>query len=83
VRYSTYLLSLSVDSQIMNLVSWLTELVGNMYPITDPEIKAYIRRVLGGMNPEQIRDCIERDVAYVRKIKQKITTLANAPDRSL
>ena len=30
------------------------------------------------MNAEQIRDCIERDVAYVRKIKLKITTLANA-----
>ena len=30
------------------------------------------------MSAEQIRDCIERDVAYVRKIKQKITTLANA-----
>jgi type III restriction enzyme len=25
-----------------------------------------------------LRDCVERDVAYVRKIKQKITTLANA-----
>lgn len=30
------------------------------------------------MTAEQLRDCIERDVAYVLKIKQKITTLANA-----
>jgi len=34
--------------------------------------------VVTGMTAEQLRDCIERDVAYVRKIKQKITTLANA-----
>lgn len=77
VRFTEYLLALSHESQVMNLVSRLAELVGNMYPITDPEVKAYIRRVVTGMNAEQIRDCIERDVAYVRKIKQKITSLAN------
>ena len=78
VQFTDYLLGLSRDSQVMNLMSRLAELVGNMYPITDPEVKEYIRRVVTGMNAEQIRDCIERDVAYVRKIKQKITTLANA-----
>ncbi|AAZ98228.1 hypothetical protein Tbd_2275 [Thiobacillus denitrificans ATCC 25259] len=78
VQFTNYLLALSHESQMMNLVSRLTELVGNMYPITDPEVKEYIRRVVTGMNAEQIRDCIERDVAYVRKIKQKITALANA-----
>ena len=78
VQFTNYLLSLSRDSQEMNLVSRLAELVGNLYPITDPEVKEYIRRVVSGMNAEQIRDCIERDVAYVRKIKQKIATLANA-----
>ncbi|HMO45393.1 MAG TPA: DEAD/DEAH box helicase family protein [Rubrivivax sp.] len=78
VKFTEYLLALSRESQVMNLVSRLAELVGNMYPITDPEVKEYIRRVVTGMNAEQIRDCIERDVAYVRKIKQKITALANA-----
>jgi type III restriction enzyme len=77
-QFSNYLLSLSRDSQEMNLVSRLAELIGNMVPITDPEVKAYIRRVVTGLSAEQLRDCIERDVAYVRKIKQKITTLANA-----
>ncbi|OGB06296.1 MAG: RNA helicase [Burkholderiales bacterium RIFCSPHIGHO2_12_FULL_69_20] len=76
-RFTSYLLALSRESQVMNLVSRLAELVGNLYPITDPEVKEYIRRVVTGMNAEQVRDCIERDVAYVRKIKQKITTLAN------
>lgn len=77
-KFADYLMALSRESQVMNLVSRLSQLVGNMYPITDPEVKEYIRRVVTGMNAEQIRDCIERDVAYVRKIKQKITTLANA-----
>ena len=77
-KFTSYLLALSPDSQVTNLVSRLAELVGNLYPITDPEVKEYIRRVVTGMNAEQVRDCIERDVAYVRKIKQKVTTLANA-----
>lgn len=76
--FTNYLLGLSRESQVMNLVSRLAELVGNMYPITDPEVKEYIRRVVTGMNAEQLRDCIERDVAYVRKIKQKVTSLTNA-----
>lgn len=77
-RFSSYLLSLPQESQTANLVARLSELVGNMYPITDPEVREYIRRVVTSMNADQVRDCIERDVAYVRKIKQKITTLANA-----
>lgn len=77
-KFTNYLLALPRDSQVMNLVSRLAELVGNLYPITDTEVKEYIRRVVNGMHPEQIRDCIERDVAYVRRIKKKITTLGNA-----
>lgn len=80
-RFANYLLALPRDSQVSNLVSRLAELVGNMLPITDPEVKEYIRRVLAGMDAQQIRDCIERDLAYVRKIKHKITTLANAHAR--
>jgi type III restriction enzyme len=77
IKFTEYLLALSRDSQEMNLVSRLAELVGNVYPITDPEVKDYIRRVVSAMNAEQLRDCIERDLAYVRKIKQKITALTN------
>ena len=76
-RFTAYLLSLPQASQIANLVTRLTELIGNMYPITDPEVKEYVRRIVAGMSADQVRDCIERDVAYVRKIKQKISALAD------
>ena len=77
-KFTDYLLGLPRDGQVRNLVARLATLIGNLYPITDPEVKEYIARVVRGMNSEQIRDCIERDVAYVRKIKQKIKTLADA-----
>lgn len=61
----------------MNLTARLAHLIGNMYPITDQEIKEYIERIVESFSDSQIRDCLERDVTYVKKIKQKITTLAD------
>ena len=37
-RFNDYILSLSRESQVMNLVNRLAELIGNMYPITDQEV---------------------------------------------
>lgn len=76
-RFNDYILSLTRDGQVMNVVNRLIELIGNMYPITDPEVKTYLRRIVDAMTPEQLRDCLERDMAYVRKIKQKISSLAD------
>lgn len=33
-----------------------------MYPISAPEVKAYVRRIVTDMSADQVRDCIERDV---------------------
>lgn len=77
-RFNGIILSGSRDSQIRNVTARLTQLIGNLYPITDPEVKKYVERIVEAMSPEQIRDCLERDVAYVRKIKQKISSLSNA-----
>ena len=51
-RLSDYLLALPLESQVMNLVSRLTELTGNLYPVTDPEIKACILRAVTGSDSE-------------------------------
>lgn len=80
-KFTSYLLGLTFESQVRNLVVRLADLVGNMYPITDQELKAFIARVVGAMTEEQVRDCIERDVAYVRKLKQKITELSTVHAR--
>lgn len=77
-RFNGIILSGSRESQVRNVTARLTQLIGNLYPITDPEVKKYVERIVEAMSPEQIRDCLERDVAYVRKIKQKISSLSNA-----
>lgn len=76
-KFNALILKGDRDSQIMNLTARLSDLIGNMYPITDQEVKKYIFRILNEFSDSQIRDCLERDVSYVRKIKQKITTLAD------
>ena len=77
-RISAYMLNLPQASQQKTLANRLAELIGNMLPITDAEVKTYVLRIVGGLTPAQLRDCIERDVAYVRKIKQKIVGLSTA-----
>ena len=78
MRFNGIILSGSRESQIRNVTARLTQLIGNLYPITDLEVRKYVERIVEEMSPEQIRDCLERDVAYVRKIKQKIGNLSNA-----
>jgi type III restriction enzyme len=77
-RFNSIILTGSHESQVRNLTARLVQLIGNLYPITDPEVTKYVQRIVEALAPEQIRDCLERDVAYVRKIKQKIKALANA-----
>ncbi|BCG64636.1 MAG: type III restriction enzyme [Methyloprofundus sp.] len=76
-KYNIIILKGDRSSQVMNVVSRLTQLIGNMYPITEPEIKGYIGRIVESFTEDQIHDCLEQDVSYVRKIKQKITGLTN------
>jgi type III restriction enzyme len=76
-KFNALILKGDRDSQIMNLIARLAYLIGNMYPITDHEIKKYVGRIIETFSESQIRDCLERDIAYVKKIKEKINSLAN------
>lgn len=76
-KFNAIILSGSRESQIRDVTARIAQLIGNMYPITDQEVKKYVQRVIESMPPEQIQDCLERDVSYVAKIKQKIKTLTS------
>lgn len=76
-KFNALILNGNRDSQLMNVTARLVQLIGDMYPIDDGEVKKYITRIVEGFSEDQLRDCLERDVSYVRKIKQKITALAN------
>ncbi len=71
-----YLIALPPENRRNQVTERICELIGNMYPIADQEVKKYVRRILGDMNAEQINDCLEREYSYRDKIKAKIRELA-------
>lgn len=64
-------------SQKRDLSGLLAKGIGNLYPITEPEIKNYIRRIVDDFTQEQIADALEHDTAYMRKIKEKVDELSD------
>lgn len=77
-RFNELILTQTYESQVLAIVQRLESIIGDMWPLADEEVKAYVTRVVKALTPEQLRDCLERDVAYARKIKTKIQSLADA-----
>jgi type III restriction enzyme len=67
------------SGQVTSIVARLFSLIGKntFYPIEDNDIRKYITRIVEVMSAEQRADCLERDYAYVKAIKEKIQGLAN------
>lgn len=76
-KFNELILTQTYESQLKAIVQRLADMVGDMWPLADEEVKTYVTRIVKEFTPEQLRDCLERDVAYARKIKTKITTLAD------
>lgn len=77
-QLAEYLIALPTEAKRNQLTLRLCELIGNMYPLKDQEVKGYVRRILEGMKAEQLHDCIEREYSYRDKIKAKIDSLTTA-----
>ncbi len=75
-RLVEYLVALPPESRKQQVARRLCDLIGNMYPIADQEVKKYVRRIFEDMSSEQINDCLEREYSYRDKIKAKIRELA-------
>jgi type III restriction enzyme len=67
-----YILSKPKDNQIKDIAHQLIQMIGDMYPIADQEIRVYIERILSSLNTEQLQDILIRKLSYADKIKAKI-----------
>ena len=67
-----YILAKPKEGQIKDITHQLVQLVGDMYPIPDQEIRAYVERILKQLSPEQLQDILVRKWTYSDKIKAKI-----------
>jgi type III restriction enzyme len=75
-QLNEHILSLPPESKLNAIIQRFCQVIGNMYPIADKEISEYVRRILAQMETEQLHDCLENDLVYGEKIKQKIKALA-------
>ena len=73
-----YILAKPKDNQITDITHQMMQIIGNMYPIPDQEIKVYVGRILKSMDSEQLRDILVRKWSYKDKIKGKIRQLADS-----
>lgn len=78
-RFNKIIKSQPLSGQVTSIVGRLFSLLGknSFYPIEDNDVKFYLKRIVEAMSAEQRSDCLERDFAYVKLIKQKIQSLAN------
>lgn len=72
------ILSKPKESQISDVSSLIVSKLGDMTPISEQELKKYVGRVFDNLNSEQIRDIVDNDFIYIRKIKDKINHLTQA-----
>jgi type III restriction enzyme len=77
-RFNHLILAGSRDAQVRDVTARMIELIGKTDTFSETEIKKYVQRIVEALPPEQIRDCLQRDLVYAKKIKQKIETLGDA-----
>lgn len=72
-----YILAKPKAGQIKDLAHRMLQLIGDMYPIPDPQIKLYLERIFSSFDAERIKDLIAREYSYRDKIRKKIKALAD------
>ncbi len=73
-----YIFSGPKEKQIENITHQIMQIIGNMYPIADQQIKIYVNRILGSLDVDQLRDLIAKKWSYTEKIKSKIREVSDA-----
>lgn len=71
-RMTEYILAKPQEAQIKDITHQLVQMIGNMYPIADQEIRLYVERILSGLTAEKLQDVLVRKLTYKDKIKSKI-----------
>lgn len=64
------------ESRAKNLTAQIMDIIGNMYPITEHEIKKYVHKLVEDFTDEQYHDFLNHHYSYTTKIKEKIKQLS-------
>jgi type III restriction enzyme len=72
------ILSKPKEFQVNQISGIIVSKLGDMTPISQQELQKYVSRVFDNLSKEQIRDIVDNDFIYVKRIKDKIGELTNA-----
>jgi type III restriction enzyme len=72
-----YILAKPKAGQVKDMVHRMMQLIGNMYPIPDEQIRQYLERIVSSFDAERMKDFVNREYSYRDKIKKKIRALAD------
>jgi type III restriction enzyme len=73
-----YILAKPKENQVKDIAHQLIQIIGDMYPIAEQEIRKYVERLLDTLNSEQLQDILIRKLSYAKRIKEKVQLLADA-----
>ncbi|SCY36703.1 type III restriction enzyme [Nonlabens sp. Hel1_33_55] len=64
-------------SQIKDVTYHIVSRLGDMYPIPEQDLQAYVSRIFNSLEKQQIQDVITNDINYVRSIRDHINNLTS------
>jgi len=77
-KFIDAILASSNEAQIRDITAQIMKKIGDMYPITDPQIKSYVGRIIEGLSESQRRDILKNAPQYTKKIRENIDKLSRA-----
>ena len=72
-----YILTKPRENQIKDIAKVMVELIVDIYPLKDQDIRRYVERIISDMNSEQLQDFLTRKYTYSFNLKVKMRQLAD------
>lgn len=67
-----YLATLSPESKRLQLVGLISSWLGKMPPLGEPDLRAYIDKLLGRMSAAELEDVLEQQHAFVEAVRKRV-----------
>lgn len=71
-KYREYLATLSPESKRTQLAGLMTGWLGKMPPLGEPDLRAYIDKLLGRMSAAELEDVLEQQHVFVEAVRKRV-----------
>ncbi|MFM8333810.1 MAG: DEAD/DEAH box helicase [Candidatus Methylumidiphilus sp.] len=68
-KYRDFFANVGLAEHRKGLAGLVAGWVGKMPPLSEADLRAYIEKIIGGLSPAQLQDCLERQQEYLTVIR--------------